>query len=71
MEKYIMLTIKKLPEGKYLAVSEDIQWLVAQWDTLEETIEIAKDVAKNLLELQKNNIKKEEETIFYPVLIKV
>ncbi len=55
MEKIIKLKIEKLPEGVYLATSDDVQGLVAQGKTLVETIEIAKDVAKKLLELQGND----------------
>ena len=52
MEKIIHLTVEKLPEGVYLATSEDIQGLVAQGRTIEETLEIARDVAKKLIEAQ-------------------
>ena len=52
MEKIIRLRVEKLPEGVFLATSEDVQGLVAQGRTVEETLEIAKDVAKKLLEAQ-------------------
>ena len=52
MEKIAKLHIEKLPEGMHLATSEDIQGLVAQGRTVTETIEIARDVAKKLLEAQ-------------------
>ena len=52
MEKISHLTVEKLPEGVYLATSEDIQGLVAQGRTIEETLEIARDVAKKLIEAQ-------------------
>jgi len=52
MEKIIQVTIEKLPDGLYLATSEDIQGLVAQGRTIEETLEIARDVAKKLIEAQ-------------------
>ena len=55
MERIIKLKIQKLPEGFFLATSEEIQGLVAQASTIKETIEIAQDIAKNLLELQKSN----------------
>jgi len=44
--------IEKLPEGVYLATSEDVPGLVAQGRTATETMEIARDVAKKLLEAQ-------------------
>ena len=52
MEQLITVHIKKLPEGVYLATSDDIQGLVAQGRTVWETLEIARDVARRLLELQ-------------------
>ena len=52
MEKIANLHIEKLPEGVYLATSDDIPGLVAQGRTVVETIEIARDVAKKLLEAQ-------------------
>lgn len=55
MEKIVNIHIEKLPEGYYLATSDDIQGLVAQGRTITETIEIARDIAKKLLEAQKKN----------------
>ena len=48
MEGMINLHIEKLPEGVYLATSDDIQGLVAQGRTVSETIEIARDVVQRL-----------------------
>ena len=53
MERIINLHIEKLPEGFYLATSDDIQGLVAQGRTVTETMEIARDVARRLIEAQK------------------
>ena len=50
MERIVNLHVEKLPEGVYLATSEDIQGLVAQGRTLQETLEIARDVARRLIE---------------------
>ena len=50
MTKQINLHIEKLPEGYYLATSDDVQGLIAQGRTINETIEIARDVARKLLE---------------------
>lgn len=50
MEKIIKLHVEKLPEGQYLATSPDVQGLVAQGRTVSETIEIAQDVARKLIE---------------------
>jgi len=52
MEQIANLHIEKLPEGVYLATSEDIPGLAAQGRTITETLEIARDVAKKLLEAQ-------------------
>ena len=52
MERIIQIHIEKLPEGVYLATSDDIQGLVAQGRTVNETLEIARDVARRLLQAQ-------------------
>ena len=62
MERIVTLHIEKLPEGVYLATSDDIQGLVAQGRTIQETVEIARDVAKKLIELQSGG----SGTIAYP-----
>ena len=50
MEQIVNLRIEKLPEGVYLATTEDIPGLVAQGRTVTETLEIARDVARKLIE---------------------
>ena len=50
MERIVNLHIEKLPEGLYLATSDEVQGLTAQGRTIQETIEIAQDVAKRLIE---------------------
>jgi predicted RNase H-like HicB family nuclease len=52
MEKILNIHLEKLPEGYYLATSDEIQGLIAQGRTITETIEIARDVAKKLLEAE-------------------
>jgi predicted RNase H-like HicB family nuclease len=52
MERMIQLHIEKLPEGVYLATSDEVQGLVAQGRTIQETLEIARDVARKLIEAQ-------------------
>ncbi len=75
MEKIINIQLEKLPEGLYLATSEDIQGLVAQGRTITETIEIARDVVKKLLEAQNNDnnmeyVLKDAGTKFnYPLVV--
>ena len=52
MEHMIQLHIEKLPEGLYLATSDEVQGLIAQGRTIQETIEIARDVARKLIDSQ-------------------
>ena len=56
MERIITLHIERLPEGVYLATSDEIQGLVAQGRTIQETVEIARDVARRLIELQQRPV---------------
>jgi len=53
MERLINIRIEKLPEGVYLATSEDVPGLVAQCRTATEALEIARDVARKLIEARK------------------
>jgi len=74
MEKFVNLQIEKLPEGYYLATSNSIQGLVAQGRTITETIEIARDVAKKLLEAQEeegiiNNLVSIGNRFDYPLVV--
>jgi len=50
MERIANIHIEKLPEGMYLATSDDIQGLIAQGRTIQETLEIARDVGRKILE---------------------
>ena len=52
MERIINIHVERLPEGFYLATSDEIQGLIAQGRTVAETMEIARDVARRLLEAQ-------------------
>lgn len=75
MEKIIDIHIEKLPEGFYLATSDNIQGLVAQGRTIAETLEIARDVAKKLLEAQEeeqiNQLPSLSDSFNYPLIIGV
>ncbi|MBD6614945.1 type II toxin-antitoxin system HicB family antitoxin [Komarekiella sp. 'clone 1'] len=55
MERLLNIHIEKLPEGVYLATSDELQGLVTQGRTVAETLEIAHDVARKLLEAQSQN----------------
>jgi len=46
----IHLKISKVENGQYLAQSEDIPGLIAQGRTIAETVEIAQDVARKLID---------------------
>lgn len=50
MENLVSIRIEKLEEGGYLATSKDFEDLIAQGETLEETLDIAHDVAKKLID---------------------
>ncbi|MHB9013084.1 MAG: type II toxin-antitoxin system HicB family antitoxin [Ignavibacteriaceae bacterium] len=76
MEKIINIKIEKLSGGYYLATSENIQGLVAQGRTVAETIEIARDVAKKLLEANeqekvKDSLLSISDKFNYPIVIGV
>lgn len=49
-EYTVHLSIESLPEGQFLATSAELPGLVAQGRTVAETIDIARDVARKLLE---------------------
>jgi predicted RNase H-like HicB family nuclease len=54
MERIINIHIERLPEGVYLATSEDVPGLVAQGGrTATEALEIARDVARKLIEARR------------------
>ena len=73
MEHMIQLHIEKLPEGVYLATSDEVQGLVAQGRTIQETIEIARDVAKKLIEAQTGSgttpLQPAREVFDYPLIV--
>ncbi|MEX2515931.1 MAG: type II toxin-antitoxin system HicB family antitoxin [Gammaproteobacteria bacterium] len=74
MEQIVNLHIEKLPEGVYLATTDDIPGLVAQGRTVTETLEIARDVAKKLLEAQTERhdhrpLKQTGDSFDYPLVV--
>ncbi len=74
MEQIIKIHIKKLPEGVYLATSKDVSGLIAQGRTVTETLEIARDVAKKLLEAtterqSKVKVSKIKNSFDYPMIV--
>ena len=73
MEHVIQLHIERLPEGGYLATSDEAQGLLAQGRTIQEAIEIARDVAKKLIEAQSDggavSLPPAGEVCDYPLII--
>jgi predicted RNase H-like HicB family nuclease len=53
VEVAIQIHIERLPEGVYLATSEQLPGLVAQGQTVAESLEIARDVARQLIEARR------------------
>jgi predicted RNase H-like HicB family nuclease len=74
MERLVNLQIEKLPEGVYLATSDNVQGLVVQGNSIMETIEIARDVAKKLIEAQEQqiaNLAMFSNSFNYPLVVTV
>ena len=73
MEHMLQLHIEHLPDGVYLATSDDVQGLVVQGRTIAETIEIARDVAKKLIEAQQGKMQARlpevAESFDYPLIV--
>jgi predicted RNase H-like HicB family nuclease len=53
MELAIRIHIEELPEGVFLATSEELPGLVAQGRTAAEALHIARDVARKLIEARR------------------
>jgi len=53
MELVINIHVEQLPEGVFLATSDQLQGLVAQGRTVAEALEIARDVARRLIEVRR------------------
>ena len=69
-ERIVQIHIEKLPEGVYLATSADVQGLIAQGYTIVETIEIARELARKLLEVQeKIKLPQVGESFDYPLIV--
>jgi len=54
MEVTMRVHVERLPEGVYLATSDDLPGLVAQGRTVAETLDIARDVARKLIEARRD-----------------
>lgn len=53
MELAIRIQIEELPEGLYLATSNELPGVVAQGRTVAEALDIARDVARKLIEARR------------------
>lgn len=53
MELAVKVQIEELPEGVFLATSDELPGLVAQGRTVSEALEIARDVARKLIEARR------------------
>jgi predicted RNase H-like HicB family nuclease len=53
MELVVRIQIEQLPEGVYLATSDELPGLVAQGRTIAEALDIARDVARRLIEARR------------------
>lgn len=74
MERIVHLHIEKLPEGLYLAMSGEVPGLVAQGRTITETLEIARDVARKLIEAQRGDpsaavLPAVGDSLYYPLVV--
>ena len=53
MEFAISIRIEELPEGVWLATSDELSGLVAQGRTAAEALDIARDVARKLIDARR------------------
>jgi predicted RNase H-like HicB family nuclease len=53
MELAIQIQVEELPEGLFLATSDALPGLVAQGRTVAEALDIARDVARKLIEARR------------------
>ncbi len=53
MELALRIQVEELPEGLFLATSDELPGLVAQGRTVAEALDIARDVARKLIEARR------------------
>ncbi len=73
MSYYIQLDIERLPEGFFLATSKQVQGLVAQGNTINETIEIARDIARKIIDAREeiSGFKQVGDKFQYPIIVEM
>lgn len=54
MELAVQVQVEQLPKGIFLATSDELPGLAAQGRTVAETLEIARNVAKKLIEARRH-----------------
>jgi predicted RNase H-like HicB family nuclease len=54
MELTLRVQVEELPEGLFLATSDELAGLVAQGRTVAEALEITRDVARKLIEARRD-----------------
>ena len=54
MELALRVQVEELPEGLFLATSDELAGLVAQGRTVAEALDIARDVARKLIEARRD-----------------
>jgi predicted RNase H-like HicB family nuclease len=74
MEIAVHVHIESLPEGVYLATSDELPGLIAQGRTISETLEIARDVARKLVEARREregsvSFKTASELLDYTIVV--
>lgn len=53
MEQALRVQVEELPEGLFLATSDELPGLIAQGRTVAEALDIARDVARKLIEARR------------------
>ncbi|MCL4401524.1 MAG: type II toxin-antitoxin system HicB family antitoxin [Acidobacteria bacterium] len=53
MELALRIQVEELPEGVYLATSDELPGLVAQGRTVAEALDIAREVARKIVEARR------------------
>lgn len=53
MELIVRIRVEELPESVYLATSDELPGLVAQGQTVGEALDIARDVARKIIEARR------------------
>ncbi len=56
MELALRVQVEDLPEGLFLATSEELPGLIAQGRTVAEALDIARDVARKLIDARQTRL---------------